>query len=107
MNPTHLLIFGVLRSKIAARHLKLEIEVGQAVKKIRPPRRGIVHNRGHGSVTVEARVAAGSCKYSQGDGGQKRLDSPAMCSLIGILHKGIRLHVRVCAKYQEMQLDFL
>lgn len=48
MTPSsHLLIFRVLRSEVAAHQLEFEAEMRQSVQQIHPPRRRVVHHSCH------------------------------------------------------------
>lgn len=44
---SYLLVLGVLRPEVAAHHLELDVKMGQSVKQVHPPRRGIIHDGRH------------------------------------------------------------
>lgn len=47
LSSSYLLVWGVLRLKLAADLLEAQVEVRKTVKQVNPPRRRIVHNGGH------------------------------------------------------------
>lgn len=44
---SYLLVLRVLRPEVAAHNLEFHVEMGQPVKQVDPPRRGVIHHGSH------------------------------------------------------------